>query len=146
VTQEVSDVVPTTTSSINSPTIQQRKFSSVVAVRDGETIALGGLIKDSTSRSGSGIPLLRRIPLLGGLFGSDDHNTVRTELIVLITPHVIRTGDETEDAMDDLRREFKGLRRLVPQWQERGADRTQKPSIQGRAGAATGEEEEQTRP
>jgi general secretion pathway protein D len=146
VTQEVSDVVPTTTSSINSPTIQQRKFSSVVAVRDGETIALGGLIKDTTSRSGSGIPLLRRIPLLGGLFGSDDHNTTRTELIVLITPHVIRTGDETEDAMDDLRREFKGLRRLVPQWQERAGDGTQKPSIQGRAGAAKGEEEEQTRP
>ena len=136
VTQEVSDVVPTTTSSINSPTIQQRKFSSVVAVRDGETIALGGLIQDSKSQTGSGIPLLRRIPVIGSLFGSDDHNTTRTELIVLITPHVIRTGDETEDAMDELSREFKGLRRLVPQWEERGRDRTQKPS----------KEAEQTRP
>jgi general secretion pathway protein D len=41
VTQEVSDVIPTTSSSINSPTVEQRKFSSVVAVRDGQTIALG---------------------------------------------------------------------------------------------------------
>jgi general secretion pathway protein D len=127
VTQEVSDVVATTTSSINSPTIQQRKFSSVVAVRDGETIALGGLIKDSKSQTGSGIPLLRRIPLLGPLFGSEDRNTTRTELIVLITPHVIRTVDETENAMDELRREFRGLHRLVPQWLEPASDKAQKP-------------------
>lgn len=146
VTQEVSDVVPTTTSSINSPTIQQRKFSSVVAVRDGETIALGGLIQDSKSETGSGIPLLRRIPWIGSLFGSDDHSTTRTELIVLITPHVIRTADETEDAMDDLRREFRGLRRMVPQWQEPGGDRTQTPSIRGKAGAPKGGEAEQTKP
>jgi len=127
VTQEVSDVVPTTTSSINSPTIQQRKFSSVVAVRDGQTIALGGLIKDSKSTTGSGIPFLRRIPVLGGLFGSDDHNTTRTELVVLITPHVIRSSDETEDAMEELRREFRGLHRLVPQWMEPGSETAQQP-------------------
>jgi general secretion pathway protein D len=138
VTQEVSDVVPTTTSSINSPTIQQRKFSSVVAVRDGETIALGGLIQDSKTRTSSGIPLLRRIPVIGNLFGSDEHNTTRTELIVLITPHVIRTAGESDDAMDELSREFHGLRRLVPQWQERQVEGSQKPSIQGRAGAPKG--------
>ncbi|MFL6600214.1 MAG: type II secretion system secretin GspD [Steroidobacteraceae bacterium] len=143
VTQEVSDVVPTTTSSINSPTIQQRKFTSVVAVRDGETIALGGLIRDSQSRGGSGIPILRRIPVLGNLFGSDAHNSTRTELVVLITPHVIRTADESEDVMDELRRQFQGLRRLVPQWQSPGADGTRKPSRQGRAGAAQSEEEGQ---
>jgi general secretion pathway protein D len=126
VTQEVSDVVPTTSSSINSPTIEQRKFSSVVAVRDGQTIALGGLITDSKTRTSTGIPFLRDIPVLGNLFGSDVHNTTRTELIVLITPHVIRTSDESDDAMEELRGEFPSLHNLVPQWQAAEGNGTQK--------------------
>jgi len=138
VTQEVSDVIPTTTSSINSPTIEQRKFSSVVAVRDGETIALGGLITDSKTRTSSGIPFLREIPVLGNLFGSDDHNTTRTELVVLITPHVIRTSDESEDAMEELRREFHDLHKLVPQWQQSGSGGTQKLSKPGGAESGKG--------
>jgi type II secretory pathway component GspD/PulD (secretin) len=70
-------------------------------------------------------------------------NCLRTELVVLITPHVIRTADESEDVMDDLRRQFQGLRRLLPQWQARGPDGTKKPSIQGKAGAAKSEAEGQ---
>src|SRR5262249_1603677 len=56
VSQEVSDVVPTTTSGIDSPTIQQRKFTSTVAVRSGETIALGGLIRERKAKTHSGVP------------------------------------------------------------------------------------------
>jgi hypothetical protein len=61
--QEVSNTEPTTSSTINSPSIQQRKISSTVAVRDGDTIALGGLIQTSRNRTRSGISLLRRQPL-----------------------------------------------------------------------------------
>ena len=86
VAQEVSDVAKTTSSGIDSPTIQQRKISSTVAVRDGDTVALGGLIRESQSKGGSGIPYLRKIPVLGQVFGSTDRNTRRTELIVLLTP------------------------------------------------------------
>jgi general secretion pathway protein D len=114
IAQEVSDVVPTTTSSINSPTIQQRKISSTVAVRNGDTVALGGLIRDSRSRTSDGVPLLRRIPVIGNLFGSDDHNNVRTELIVLITPHVVRSDEESDSVMEDLEDQFKALRDLMP--------------------------------
>lgn len=145
VTQEVSDVVPTTTSSINSPTIEQRKFSSVVAVRDGQTIALGGLITDSKTRTSTGIPLLRDIPVLGNLFGSDDHNTTRTELIVLITPHVIRSSDESEDAMEDLRSQFQGLHGLVPQWKQTESGRTQSP-VKQKDGDSTKEDDEPKKP
>jgi general secretion pathway protein D len=114
IAQEVSDVVPTTTSNIDSPTIQQRKLSSTIAVRDGETIALGGLIRESKSRTRSGIPYLRRIPLLGNLFGSTSKNSRRNELIVLITPRVLRSSQETEAMMKDLREQFRGLRKRLP--------------------------------
>lgn len=116
VSQEVSDVVPTTTSNIDSPTIQQRRISSTVAVRDGETIALGGLIRDSNTRTKGGIPYLSRIPLVGELFGSTDKNRRRTELIVLITPRVVRSQQESEIMMDELREQFRGLRKTLPIW------------------------------
>lgn len=113
VAQEVSDVVPTTSSNIDSPTIQQRRLSSTVAVRNGETIALGGLIRDSKSRSRGGVPLLTKVPLVGGLFGSTTNNSRRTELIVLITPRVIRSAAESEALLDELSQEFKTLRNLL---------------------------------
>jgi general secretion pathway protein D len=122
VSQEVSDVVPTTTSGIDSPTIQQRKFNSTVAVKDGETIALGGLIRETKSRSGSGLPFLRRIPWLGELFGSTVRGSRRTELIVLMTPKVIQTEDDSAELLEKLRQDFRGLRRVLPQWREPRAD------------------------
>ena len=69
ITQQVSQPVTTTSSSINSPTIQQRLITSTVAVKSGETVALGGLIADRASKTGRGIPSLRKIPVLGSLFG-----------------------------------------------------------------------------
>jgi general secretion pathway protein D len=112
--QEVSDVSPTTTSGINSPTINQRKFSTTVSARSDETVALGGLISDTTTVNKSGVPFLSRIPIFGALFGSHSTQGARTELIVLITPHVIRNVDESRDTMEMLRREFKTLSDLLP--------------------------------
>lgn len=114
VDQEVSNVVATTTSSINSPTIQQRKISTTVAVHDGETVALGGLISDSRSKTRDGIPFLRQIPVLGNLFGSTNKQGTRTELIVLLTPRVIRSSVESEEVMTELETEFRGLKKDMP--------------------------------
>lgn len=115
IAQEVSDVVPTTTSNIDSPTIQQRRISSTVAVQDGETIALGGLIRDSVSRTRGGVPLLHKIPLVGNLFGSSSNTDRRTELIILITPRVIRSRSESESMMQDLREQFGRLKDSLPE-------------------------------
>jgi len=109
VAQEISDVVPTTTSNIDSPTIQQRRISSSVAVHNGETIALGGLIRDSKTRSRAGVPFASKIPLIGGLFGSTNNNNRRTELIVLITPRVIRNSDEARQVTLEYTRQFQSL-------------------------------------
>jgi general secretion pathway protein D len=116
IAQEVSDVAATTTSGIDSPTIQQRKIESTVAVRNGETIALGGLIREFDSRTRSGVPFLQRIPGLGSLFGSTDNSNRRTELIVLLTPRVIRSDQEAVDVMNELREQFEELHDVIPAW------------------------------
>jgi general secretion pathway protein D len=110
ISQEVSASVATTTSNIDSPTIQQRKFSTTVVVKNGDTIALGGLITESITKSKSGVPFLQSIPLLGALFRDTDNTTTRTELILLITPRVMRDDAEFQNVMDDLKDEFKSLK------------------------------------
>lgn len=107
VSQEVSDVIPTTTSGIDSPTIQQRKINSTVTVEDGETIALGGLIRETESRGKSGLPFLSRIPVLGAAFGAQDKTNRRTELLVFITPRVIRNTEDARAATEYLRGRLK---------------------------------------
>lgn len=110
ITQEVSNSVPTTTSGIDSPTIQQRKFSTTVVVKNGDTIALGGLITESKTKTKSGVPYLQKIPVLGGLFRDTNNQSIRTELILLITPRVMRDDNEFQNVMDDLRNEFQTLK------------------------------------
>lgn len=102
VTQEVSDVTTTTSSSIDSPTIQRRRLRSVIATRDGATVALGGLIRENKSRGRSGVPLLQDIPWVGNLFSASNITTRRTELIVLLVPHVMRDAAETQVVVDAL--------------------------------------------
>jgi general secretion pathway protein D len=111
IAQEVSDVVETTTSGINSPTIQQRRIASTVATRSGQMIALGGLIRESTSRRRSGIPGLSQIPIIGGLFGSQGTSGGRTELIILLTPTVIRSPQDVSGVVNAV---IDGLDRTRP--------------------------------
>ncbi len=106
VSQEVSDVADTVTSGIDSPTIQQRKISSTVVVQDGETVALGGLIRDTESVSESGVPLLKDIPAVGELFKSNDNSSRRTELLIFITPRIASNVEETRAITDYLRNEL----------------------------------------
>ena len=109
ISQEISDVVETTSSGIDAPTIQQRKIESTVAVQDGQTIALGGLIRQVQSVTKSGVPVLQRIPLLGSAFRNTSKVDRRTELIVLITPRVIRDVSETKAVMEYLAETFKNV-------------------------------------
>lgn len=109
VEQEVSDVVPTTSSGIDSPTIRQRRVRSTVAVQTGETVALGGLIRDQRNTTRTGIPGLRDIPVLGALFGLTDNSDGRTELLVLITPRIVRNSEEARSVTAELRGRLRGL-------------------------------------
>jgi general secretion pathway protein D len=104
--QEVSTAVATTTSELNSPTIQNRSIESVVAINSGDTIVLGGLIQDTQTETESGLPVLHKIPLIGKLFGQESEELLRTELVVLITPKVVRNRGEAQGVTEELRRKL----------------------------------------
>jgi general secretion pathway protein D len=89
----------------------QRQIGSKVAVRAGETLVLGGLIRDNSTTGNAGLPGLKDIPLFGGLFGQQTSNGSRTELLVVITPQVVRTTDDLREVSADLRDRMRSLPR-----------------------------------
>ena len=107
VNQAVSDVVNTTTSNIDSPTIRQRRLSSTVSVKTGQTILLGGLIQQNDTRSNSGIPVLSDIPGVGSLFGTRNNSAGRTELIILMTPRVIANDAQARAVTGHMEQQFQ---------------------------------------
>lgn len=92
VTQEVSNA--TTETAFNAPVISTRSVRTQLLVRDGQTIALGGLTDRQDDRNRRGFPVLSNLPWIGGLFGSSQRRSTETELFVFLTPRVIRTDDD----------------------------------------------------
>ena len=90
----------------------QRQLSSKVAVRSGESIVMGGLIQERSSSSKSGVPILHSLPVVGNLFGATSKEGARTELLVVITPRVVRSDIDIREVSDDLRDRMKGLQRI----------------------------------
>ncbi len=107
--QAVSDVKTTTTSTINSPTITQRRIVTSAVMQDGETIALGGLILQNRNDGKSGIPVLSDIPILGSLFGTTSVQKGRTELLVLLTPKIVRNAAEARTMTNELRTRLNSI-------------------------------------
>ena len=108
INQSVTDV-----GQVDAATLQrsflQRQFASKVAVRSGETLVLGGLIRDNTTNGKSGLPGLQDIPLFGSLFGANVKSTNRTELLVIITPRVVRTEQDMRQIGQELKDRMKTL-------------------------------------
>lgn len=100
--QEVSEVAGTTTSDIDSPTIQQRRLSTRIQVEDGQLVVLGGLLRSSTNLGDTGVPYLSRIPALGALFRSRDNNQRQTELVMFLRPTVIRSRRDIDAVTDEM--------------------------------------------
>jgi general secretion pathway protein D len=103
ISQEVSDVTATTSSTLNAPTINQRRVESTVSVADGDTVALAGLIRENQSLTKSGLPIVSNIPVVGNLFKSTDDNKGRTELLILLAPHVVHNPTEAKTMTDEVR-------------------------------------------
>jgi general secretion pathway protein D len=96
-------------SSNGNPTVSERSMNTQIAVQNGQTVLLGGLIQQDESVSDTGIPGLNRIPVLGRLFGSTTRSRDRTELLVLITPRVISNGEQAKTITDEYQRKFESL-------------------------------------
>jgi general secretion pathway protein D len=104
--QEVSSVVKTTTSGIDSPTIRQRKMTTSVVVNDNEALALGGLIQEKETTGKTKVPVLGDVPLFGNAFRQKTNAVGRTELVIFIRPRVIRDMEEARRVTEEFRKEL----------------------------------------
>ncbi|MCB1954252.1 MAG: type II secretion system secretin GspD [Rhodocyclaceae bacterium] len=113
--QEVTDV-----GSDENPTGQtaflKRQISSRIAVPSGETVVLGGLIQDRKTRGRQGVPVLNDIPVFGSLFGTTGITSDRTELLVLITPRVVRNEQDMTDVTREIKDRMGSLKRSLGEW------------------------------
>ncbi|MFO1316078.1 MAG: type II secretion system secretin GspD [Burkholderiales bacterium] len=98
----------------DAPPINTRSVQTYVSVQSGQTMVMGGLIGDTRQNNSEGLPLLARIPFLGGLFGNQTLKYDRTELVLFITPRVVENEVDVRGAIDDLRRRMENLDRLFP--------------------------------
>jgi general secretion pathway protein D len=101
----------TTTAQQSSPTINTRRVTSSLAINDGQTICLAGLIQDQRTNTSSGLPWLKDIPVLGFIFGQKSDQVSRSELIVLVTPHVVRDRADVDAVTSEVRNK---LRMTIP--------------------------------
>jgi general secretion pathway protein D len=102
VNQEVS-TFDTVTLGVADKTIilNKAEASTSLVVQDSQTIIIGGLIREERRRSRSGVPFLSKIPILGYLFGSTSDDESRQEIIILLTPRVIKTIDQARGVTSD---------------------------------------------
>jgi general secretion pathway protein D len=114
--QEVSDVAPpAANTATGSPTFDDRIVRTRLAVQDGQTIGVAGLIHDTAQDQNSGIPFLKDIPVISTLLSTQNSTRTRTELLVLITPHVVQDQRSARALTDDLRNELFNAG-MVPQY------------------------------
>ena len=115
VSQEVSNADQSSINAANpNPTVSSRSAQTTVVVGSGESIVLAGMIKEDTSRSSAGIPLLSKIPILGAAFGSQTLVANRTELVLVITPRIVSDGTQAREATEELRRKLPALEHIMP--------------------------------
>jgi len=114
--QIVSTPVTTTTGVTTTPTIQKKEIESFIAVKDGETIVLGGLIDDTNNASKAGIPFLYELPWVGPLFGNTTYTRKKNELVVLITPRVVKSKQDSRVISDEFKRKLTGIYQPVPEY------------------------------
>ncbi|MCF6202878.1 MAG: type II secretion system secretin GspD [Methylococcaceae bacterium] len=111
--QKVNNALPAgnaaSGSTIDSPTILKREITSSVAVVDGESVILGGLISEEHTFDNSGIPFVKDIPYLGWLFGSQQKKVAKNELVVIITPRVVVNKYDARKVTDEFKRKLSGI-------------------------------------
>jgi general secretion pathway protein D len=121
--EEVSAIVPTVVGDPNlvGPTTSVRSASTTVVAKNGQTVVIGGLISDNSFRRRNGVPYLQDVPVLGNLFRTDGANSDKINLLIFLTPHIVRDDTEIADRSTKERDRFRNFLRehkAPPQWQK----------------------------
>ena len=112
INQSVNDVAPASSATSiqqQTPSITKRELQTNIAVQSGETIVLGGLIREEDTDNKGGVPLLHKIPLLGPIFGDTTRSKIKTELVLLITPRVMKTRQDSNEVTNEFKRKLPGI-------------------------------------
>jgi len=108
------------------PVFGKRTAKTVLSILEGQTIVIGGMIQDSKNVTKSGIPFLSRIPLLGALFGTHSYTLGKTELILLMTPHIISDPIQSHPVTREFREKVEGLRKELEKREKKEKEKNEK--------------------
>ncbi|MEJ2700558.1 MAG: secretin N-terminal domain-containing protein, partial [Desulfuromonadales bacterium] len=115
VDQEITDLAPTSVGDVNQvgPTFTKRLLKNTVLAEDGKTIVLGGLISNNVTKTVSKVPILVDIPILGYLFRHDTTVDKKTNLLIFITPKIIKNADDLDEVTERSREALENARKGV---------------------------------
>jgi len=121
-----------------APQTTEREASSTISVKDGDTILLGGFIRNSKTGTESGVPLLKDIPLLGKLFKNESSTSKRSELLVLIRPTILKTPEDAALMVSQERQRLPGIREAEAEFRaaEEARQRQVDKKLSGKRGSA----------
>ena len=111
--QEISKIDPATISNANGPTTSKRSIESNVVVDDGSIIVIGGLLEDSYSQGQDKVPLMGDLPVVGGLFRSENRTRNKTNLMVFLRPIVVRDNATSDALMMDRYESIRALQQVT---------------------------------
>ena len=108
------------------PAFTKKTAKTVLSVVEGETIVIGGLISESKEKITSGIPLLSKIPIIGGLFGFQSYETKRDELILLMTPHIISNQSTSDAVTKEFKDKVESMKKQLEEKEKKDKERKEK--------------------
>jgi general secretion pathway protein D len=114
ISQEVSKVGTSSAGGINSPTISKNSIDTRLTLKHGSTYVLAGLITNDLTKTSSGVPFLKDIPIIGQAFKSSTDKKARSELVILITPYIISDDAEARTVTDAFRKQLGPWAQVVP--------------------------------
>ncbi|GAI25115.1 unnamed protein product, partial [marine sediment metagenome] len=115
---EVSEITAPPPFAGAPPVVGTRKAKTQIAVNDGETIVIGGLLRDTDTKTRAGVPFLSRLPLVGSLFTHRTTKKEKTDLLVFITPYILSEKLEEENIVE----KRKPLRVQIEELYQKGLD------------------------
>jgi general secretion pathway protein D len=112
--QTVSDAITTTSSTIDSPTIQERVLKTSMSLRNGKTVIIGGLIREKTENTLESIPMIIDIPFLRHLTGNTVKKVTRIEMLIFITGYIVQEDTELDKLLARYRKSVEVLKKIQP--------------------------------